>query len=53
MFVSFDCMIQNYDFKFFGESIQFFKIALSGIVPIAIIAGFSLLWGILSIFKYF
>jgi len=51
MFVSFDCMIQNYDFAFFGGSIQFFKIALSGLIPLLLIITFVIGWSCLAVFK--
>lgn len=51
MLISFDCMIHHYDFGFFGGSTQFFKIALTGFIPLLLIATFIVVWSCLCSIK--
>jgi len=54
MLISFDCLVQSYNFKQFGGSTMFFKIALTALAPIGLVLIFITFWFSLCIcFKRF
>lgn len=53
MLISFDCMIQTYSFKEFGNSVEILKVFLTGIFPFIFLFLFLIFWGSLAIFRYF